>query len=309
MKKVLKIVLIAVAVVVAVVILLIGLLVWKSKEHMVTLDYVDTVQTGGEIEAKYLKKGSYEVSYFEEKTDDSLKLQEVYYPKELETTDKKYPTVVFANGTGVAGSKYKALFEHLASWGFVVIGNEEPESWNGKSSDKSIGYLLQENKTEGSKFYQKIDVDNIGITGHSQGGVGVFNAITECSNANVYKTAVALSPTHEEQAASTKWHYDLTAIKIPIMMLAGTKGDFETKMVIPIEKMKSMYGKIPTDKVMARKTGYEHGEMLYVADGYVTAWLMWQLQNDTEAAKVFTGDNPEIMNNKLYQDQNVDIKN
>ncbi len=308
MKKALKIVLIVVVVVVAVVILVIGLLVWKSKEPMVPLDYVDTVQTGGEIEAKYLKKGSYEVSYFEEKTDDSLKLQEVYYPKELETTDKKYPVVVFANGTGVAGSKYKALFEHLASWGFVVIGNEEPESWNGKSSDKSISYILEQNKTEGSKFYQKIDVDNIGITGHSQGGVGVFNAITECSNANVYKTAVALSPTHEEQAASTKWHYDLTAIKIPIMMLAGTKGDFETKMVIPIEKMKSMYGKIPTDKVMARKTGYEHGEMLYVADGYVTAWLMWQLQNDTEAAKAFTGDSPEIMNNKLYQDQKADIK-
>ncbi len=309
MKKFLKIVLIAVAVVVAVGILLIGLLVWKSKEPMVPLDYVDIVQTGGEIEAKYLKKGSYKVSYFEEKTDDSLKLQEVYYPKELETTDKKYPVVVFANGTGVAGSKYKALFEHLASWGFVVIGNEESESWNGKSSDKSISYILEQNKTEGSKFYQKIDVNNIGITGHSQGGVGVFNAITECSNANVYKTAVALSPTHEEQAASTKWHYDLTAIKIPIMMLAGTKGDFETKMVIPIEKMKSMYGKIPTDKVMARKAGYEHGEMLYVADGYVTAWLMWQLQKDTQAAKAFLGDNPEIMNNKLYQDQNVDIKN
>ncbi len=309
MKKALKIVLIAVAVVVAVVILLIGLLVWKSKEPMVPLDYVDTVQTGGEIEAKYLKKGSYEVAYFEEKTDDSLKMQEVYYPKELEITDKKYPAVVFANGTGVAGSKYKALFEHLASWGFVVIGNEEPESWNGKSSDKSISYILEQNKTEDSKFFRKIDVDNIGITGHSQGGVGVFNAITECSNADVYKTAVALSPTHEEQAASTKWHYDLTAIKIPIMMLAGTKGDFETKMVIPIEKMKSMYGKIPTDKVMARKTGYEHGEMLYVTDGYVTAWLMWQLQNDTQAAKAFTGDNPEIMNNKLYQDQKADIKN
>lgn len=306
MKKALKTIFIVIAVVVAVVILLIGLLVWKSKEPMVPLDYVDTVKTGGDIEAKYLKKGDYEVSYYEVPTNDSLKKYEIYYPKELETTAKKYPAVVFSNGTGVAGSKYVALFEHLASWGFVVIGNEEPETWNGISSDKSIGYLLEQNEKSDSKFYQKIDVENIGITGHSQGGVGVFNAITECGNANVYKTAVALSPTHEEQAASVKWHYDLTQIKVPFMMIAGTKGDFETKSVIPIEKMKNMYGKIPTDKVMARKTGYEHGEMLYVADGYVTAWLMWQLQNDTEAAKAFTGDIPEIMSNKLYQDQKVD---
>ncbi len=292
----------------AVIILLAGFLIWKINQPMVPLNYVDTVQTGGEIEAKYIKKGNYDISYYEEQTNDSLKKYEIYYPKELETTAKKYPAVVFTNGTGVAGSKYVALFEHLASWGFVVIGNEEPETWNGVSSDKSIGYLLEQNKNKNSKFYQKIDIDNIGITGHSQGGVGVFNAITECSNNKVYKTAVALSPTNEEQATSVKWHYDLTKINVPIMMIAGTKGDFETQSVIPIEKMKSMYGKIPTDKVMARKTGYEHGEMLYVADGYVTAWLMWQLQNDMTASNAFIGDNPEIMNNKLYQDQNIDIK-
>ncbi len=292
----------------AVIILLACFLIWKINQPMVPLNYVDTVQTGGEIEAKYIKKGNYDISYYEEQTNDSLKKYEIYYPKELETTTKKYPAVVFTNGTGVAGSKYVALFEHFASWGFVVIGNEEPETWNGVSSDKSIGYLLEQNKNKNSKFYQKIDIDNIGITGHSQGGVGVFNAITECSNSKVYKAAVALSPTNEEQATLVKWHYDLTKINVPIMMIAGTKGDFETQSVIPIEKMKSMYGKIPTDKVMARKTGYEHGEMLYVADGYVTAWLMWQLQNDMTASNAFIGDNPEIMNNKLYQDQNIDIK-
>lgn len=135
----------------------------------------------------------------------------------------------------------------------------------------------------------------------------MFNAITECKNASAYKTAVSLSPTHEEQAISMKWHYDLTQINIPLMIVAGTKGDFETQLVIPIEKMIEMYNKIPSDKVMMRKTGYEHGEMLYVADGYVTAWLMWQLQNDNDAAKAFTGDTPEIMNNKLYQDQKIDL--
>ena len=47
--------------------------------------------------------------------------------------------------------------------------------------------------------------------------------------------------------------------------------------------------------------------MLYSADGYVTAWFMWQLQGDEEAAKEFVGDKPELMNNELYQEQRIDL--
>ena len=52
----------------------------------------------------------------------------------------------------------------------------------------------------------------------------------------------------------------------------------------------------------------EHGDMLYNADGYVTAWFMRQLQGDDEAAKAFIGDNPELMSNELYQEQRIDIE-
>ena len=72
--------------------------------------------------------------------------------------------------------------------------------------------------------------------------------------------------------------------------------------------MKEMYKKITSSKVMAIKKEQNHGEMLYSSDGYVTAWFMWQLQGDEEAAKAFIGDAPEIMHNVLYQDQQTDIK-
>ena len=90
-------------------------------------------------------------------------------------------------------------------------------------------------------------------------------------------------------------------------MIAGTNGDFETQSVIPIEKMTEMYNKIPSTKVMMRRIGAEHGQMLYSADGYVTAWLMWQLQGDKEASKAFVGDNAEINRNKLYQDIQISV--
>ena len=47
--------------------------------------------------------------------------------------------------------------------------------------------------------------------------------------------------------------------------------------------------------------------MLFRSDGYVTAWFMWKLQDDEEASKAFIGDNPEILNNKFYQDQKITL--
>ena len=45
--------------------------------------------------------------------------------------------------------------------------------------------------------------------------------------------------------------------------------------------------------------------MLYSADGYVTAWFMWQLKSVQNAAKAFVGSDAEIKSNKLYQDVTI----
>lgn len=59
---------------------------------------------------------------------------------------------------------------------------------------------------------------------------------------------------------------------------------------------------------MMRKIDMEHGQMLYSADGYVTAWFCWQLKGDEKAAKALRVDG-EIMSNPLYQDQRIDNYN
>ena len=66
-----------------------------------------------------------------------------------------------------------------------------------------------------------------------------------------------------------------------------------------------MYDHLQVPKAMARRTGAEHANTVYIADGYVTAWFMWQLQGDTEAARAFTGSDPEVLKNPLYQDQQI----
>lgn len=307
MKKVIKIIVIAFLVVVAFIVAGIAFIIYKfataEPEIMAPDNYETTVQTGGDIEAQYIKRGKYDVLSFEEETKENWKKYEIYYPSALNDGDEKYPVIVMSNGSGVRASRYLNIFQHYASWGFIVIGNEHDTSFAGDSSEASLLYLMNANENPKSVFYQKVDLDNVGIVGHSQGGVGVFNAVTKQPNGNVYKTVVSISPVPEESAKAIHWTYEPEKITIPIMVLAGTKND-----TIDLEPLQQLFSHINSDKVMARRSDTNHPEMLYSADGYVTAWFMWQLQGDEEAAKAFIGEDSEIMNNQLYQDQKVNIE-
>ena len=180
MKKVLKMIGIALLVII---LLIVALLFWLSKQPSVPNDYTKTVKTGGAIEAKYMAMGSHEVSYFESATLNSFQKYEIYYPSDIDQGGP-LPVVVFVNGTGVKGSKYPALQKHMASWGFITIATEEEYAWNGFSAEMSVRYLELLNEYEGeingneNIFFGKVNLNCIGITGHSQGGFGVVNAIT-----------------------------------------------------------------------------------------------------------------------------------
>ena len=68
------------------------------------------------------------------------------------------------------------------------------------------------------------------------------------------------------------------------------------------EQLGSIYGDIRAAKLMVQRKDTGHGAVLYSVDGYVTAWFMWLLQGDEEAARAFCGGDAEIENNPLYQD-------
>ena len=310
MKKVGRVILI-VAIILAILIALgcFGLKkLWKNilTAPMAPENYVAEVTTGGEVESKYMAAGSCQVGYFEAEYAENADIRkiEVWYPKELETSGEKYPVVLFVNGTGVAASRYEPVFEHLASWGFIAVGNEDPSTWEGKKADATLAWLLAANEDETSIFYHRVDTDNIGITGHSQGGVGVFNAINETEHKGLYKCAVSLSPTQEDIAAALKMPYDPAKTTIPVMILAGVPDD-----VISLEGLDDMVKKISADVVAARRSNTDHGKMLYSGDGYVTAWFMWQLRGDEAAAAAFLGESAEILHNSNWQDVMIRFSN
>lgn len=283
--------------------------------------YYHYLETEKALEKKYSKLGNHKVSFksFDADSDISKK-HEIWYPADLENSDEKYPLVVIANGTGSTASRYKGFFKHLASWGFIVIGNEDENSRSGESSSKSLDYALKLNKDKSSIFYNKIDADNLGIGGHSQGGVATINAVNNWGNGELYKamyTASATAPFWgQEGQLGTDWDYDVTKVTIPYFFTSGT-GYFDAGEAISIEEtsgqgicplyaMEDIYSELTTEyKVMGRLVNMDHGETLQKADGYMIAWFMYWLKGDLKAREVFFRKNAEMLANTNWQDVKI----
>ena len=280
----------------ALVVLIAVFLFWLSHRPFVPNSYTKTVETGGAAEARYLAMGPYEVKQEKAEAPEDWKEFVAWYPAELEDSEGQWPAVVFVNGTGVFASKYPALFRHLASWGFIVLGNEDPGTFSGDSADATLAWLLEQNDAPDSVFYRKVDTDRLGMSGHSQGGVGVFNAVNEQPHGGMYACAVSLSPTQEDLAEALKIPYDPSQTAIPTLVLAGTKND-----VITPEGMERLYSQLSGPKAMALRADTDHGSMLYSGDGYVTAWLMYWLQGEEEAGAAFFGSAAERAENPLWE--------
>lgn len=266
---------------------------WKNilTAPMAPEKYIAEVTTGGEVEEKYMAAGSYEIGYFEADYAENadIKKIEIWYPEELETSSEQYPVVVFVNGTGVAASRYRPVFEHLASWGFIAIGNEDPSTWEGKKADATLSWLLAANEDETSIFYHRVDTNIIGITGHSQGGVGVFHAINETEHKELYKCAVSLSPTQEDMAEALKIPYDSSKTAIPVMILAGAPND-----VISLEGLNDMVKKISAGVVVARRSNTDHGANALFGRRICNRMVYVTASGGRDSCAAFLGENAEI---------------
>lgn len=279
-------------------------------------DYYAAVKTDKPLESKYTAMGQYPVCSFATAVQGKAFRQcKIWYPAELETSDKQYPAVIFANGTGIPCSKYEPVFEHLASWGFIAVGSDEESSWSGLGASQSLELLVSLGSDKNSVFYNKVNTEQIGISGHSQGGVAVINAVNTQKGGRMFRSAFGASTTKHELSELLKWPYDISRFSIPYFAAAGTEGsdagdgkDRNTG-IAPLWSMIENSARMPayTPSVRARRKDAFHEQMLCKGDGYMTAWFLYTLTGDIEAKNVFAGKNPELKQNQNWQD--VEIKN
>jgi hypothetical protein len=248
------------------------------------------------IEQKYHENGPYQVTV--------LSIDDIHVFVPDSAHNAPLPTVVMVNGTGLKALHYRPVFEHLASWGFVVICNDDSNAWNGRSALVSLDKALCQNSTEGSPLYQRIDLDRIGVVGHSQGAMGAINAATEDDR---FKVLYAASRPQKSLAKKLGWSYSMKTISIPTMLVAGTK--WIDRHISPLDSLIHLAEELPdtTPILMGRLKGVEHRYVLHEGDAYMTAWLRQFLTDDADAAAALASDNPEILNNPRWQDINIHI--
>ena len=248
------------------------------------------------IEQKYHENGPYQVTV--------LSIDDIHVFVPDSAHNAPLPTVVMVNGTGLKALHYRPVFEHLASWGFVVIGNDDSNAWNGRSALVSLDKAIFQNSIVSSPLYQRIDLDRIGVVGHSQGAMGAINAATEDDR---FKVLYAASCPQKSLAKKLDWSYSMKTISIPTMLVAGT--EWIDRHISPLDSLLLLAEELPdtTPMLLGRLKGVEHRYVLHEGDAYMTAWLRHFLANDADAAAALASDNPEILNNPRWQNVNIHI--
>jgi len=219
----------------------------------------DTTASGiSKINNSFLLKGTYDFQTAEYDWYDSTRNREVpvkiYMPKD---SAGSFPVIIFSHGLGGSREGYKYLGEYWASHGFISIhpthigsdrsvyrhslhplmalarAAEDPTSSVNRFKDISfvIDKLDELNITD-SLLKGRINLDEIGVGGHSFGGYTVLGCagmkiiLQDDSQATFtdkrIKAAIAMSPPAGELPDSVL-NVIYGGIKIPFFVMTGTK--------------------------------------------------------------------------------------
>ena len=78
------------------------------------------------------------------KYDDGLLIDHVvYYPKDLTTSNKKQPVVVWGNGTFASWEHYEELLSQIAAGGYIVVGNTDSFCGSGLTESASVDFIIR----------------------------------------------------------------------------------------------------------------------------------------------------------------------
>lgn len=303
---------IGVAVVVAVLVVAVAKACVGGSDATLAEDYYASFRSECPLEQRYSQLGSHEVLQLDMPSDDErIGSVRMWYPSELEDSDVLWPVVIAVNASGTPASAYEPWFARLASWGLVVAGNEDSQAGTGETASLTLDAVMD--LPDGCPLSGRLDVDRMGIVGFSQGGAGALAALTQYENGGLYRTIFTGSAAYPFLAENMGWHYDASLVSVPWLMVAGTGASDDAGVadpteefggVAPLSSLVEVYDAVDSSlpRVRARAVGAEHEDMLARSDGYMTAWLLWQLCDDGNAARAFVGDDAEMACNPGWQD-------
>ena len=254
--------------------------------------------------------GAYKAIMREEPT---LPEHTIFVPQDLSAFGpaKLLPVLVWGNGA-CANSPFEHMnfLNEIASNGFIVLATGDipmvDEWYKGPMSRaeqqiESIDWIIAQNANPKSPYYQKIDTKAICVAGMSCGGL---QTLFNCADPRIKTLMICNSGLFNEQNAAQAVggmpmpkKEKLNDIHTPIMYMLGGKediaygngmDDFKRIQHVPCCAINFPVGHGGTYR-------QPHGGEFTIP---ALAWLQWQLQGNKEAAKMFIGKKPQLLQRK-----------
>lgn len=239
--------------------------------------------------------------------DPSLPTHTLFVPEDVTNfgEENKLPVISWGNG-----ACFNSPWEHVnflsevASHGFLVIAigtmpKEDGEQTRDRSESKqllnAIDWAIAQNLDSNSPYYNKIDTAKIAVSGMSCGGLQTLEVAADprITTIGVFNSGVLKNPGGGMPGMPQVDKEQLENIHTPALYLLGGEpdiayengmDDFERINHIPI-----FVGNL--DVGHGGTYGDPHGGEFAVL---ATHWYKWQLKDDDEAGKLFTGDPPGL---------------
>ena len=247
------------------------------------------------------------------KEEPTLKEHTVIVPQDLTPfgPQKQLPVLVWGNGA-CANSPFEHInfLNEIASNGYIVLATGNipmTDEWykgpmsRSEQQIESIDWIIAQNADPKSPYYQKIDVKNICVAGMSCGGL---QSLYNCADPRITTLMICNSGLFKQSNASQAVggmpmpeKSKLKDIHTPIIYILGGPTDIAYENGMDDFHLISHVPACAVNYPVGHGGTYRqpHGGEFTIP---ALAWLNWQLKGDQEAAKMFIGKKPALLDRK-----------
>lgn len=252
--------------------------------------------------------------------ESSLPTHTVFKPSDLNaaTRKSKLPIIVWGNGA-CANSPWEHVnfLSEVASYGFMVIAigpmPQEGERTRDRSTSSqmtdAINWAIAQNNDKASPYFGKLDVKEIAVSGMSCGGLQALEIAPDprVTTTVICNSGILPNPGAGMPGMPQLIKDQLTKIHTPTLYLLGGEKD------IAYANGMDDFNRINHVPVFVANMDVGHGGTYGQPHGgefakVATAWFQWQLKNEKEAGKMFTGDSCGLCKNAVWKVDRKKIK-
>lgn len=218
----------------------------------------------------------------------------LYFPENAQAGER-FPLLTFGNGTFCSPTFYDTLIGHVVSFGYIVIAPNTSNTGSAEEMLKGVEWALAQDMQSGSPIFEKVNRDQIGAFGHSQGGAGTCRAGADAR----IKTVVPLSGT--TAPADIKGTAFFVTTGGEAMSSSGIETAFNNAKGpavygVTMSGNHDEYTDVEDDPMVSGLTSDDAKQ----SRAAVAAWFDWQLKSKAENKGLFVGDSCGFCKNSTW---------